>query len=64
MTKSRVEAASARSRRPTSDKAARRYRRLSNVALTRDVLIALALLAALGVLIGATSASGDLLALR
>jgi hypothetical protein len=64
MTAVRLDESSARSRQLASEKASRRHRRWSNFSLMKDVLIAVALLAGIGVALVIGSSGLDLMAWR
>jgi hypothetical protein len=64
MTVERLEKSAARSRRLASEKASRRYRHQSNPSLARDVIVAMAVLAAIGAVLSIGFSGLYLVALR
>jgi hypothetical protein len=64
MTTGRFEKSAEQARQLASEKHSRRQRRSSNVSFTKDVLIAVALLAGIGAVISLGSSGLELVALR
>jgi hypothetical protein len=64
MTAVRLDESAARSRQLASEKASRRYRRRENFSLMKDVLIAVALVAGIGVVLVIGFSGLDLMAWR